>query len=69
MTLRQLKRMKRHPQERMNPQKLHIQDVHNFRLLSVIKYLMSFRNCDWQNEMWRKLFVSDQNRSILRNIT
>ena len=34
--------------------------VHNCRLLSVTKYLMSFRNCDWQNEMRRKLFVSEK---------
>ena len=44
----------------MNPQKLHIQDVHNCRFLSVTKYLMSFRNCDWPNEMRRKLFVSEK---------
>ena len=43
-----------------NPQKLHIQDVHNCHLLSVTKYLTSFRNCDWQNEMRRKLFISEK---------
>ena len=48
--------------------KLHIQEVHNCRLLSVTKYLMSLRNCDWQNEMQRKRFVSER-KSILRNTT
>ena len=38
------------------------------RLLSVTKYLMLFRNSDWQNEMWRKRFVSEK-KSILRNTT
>ena len=52
--------MKINHQDWMNPQKLHIRNVHNCRLLSVTKYLMSFRNCDWQNEMRRKRFVSEK---------
>ena len=34
--------------------------MHNSRLLSVTKYLMSSRNCDWQNEMRRKRFVCEK---------
>ena len=66
----QLKRMEKKssrmddPQSKKisNGQKLHIQDVRNCRLLSVTKYFMSFRNCDWQNEKRRKLFVSEKDR-------
>ena len=57
MTPLQLKRMKTMMSEFST---LHIQDVHNCRLLSVTKYLISFRNCDWQNELRRKLFVSEK---------
>ena len=28
--------------------------------LSVTKHLMSFRDCNWQNEMRRKQFVSEK---------
>ena len=62
MTPLQLKWMKKKSSKMDESSKLHIQDVYtcNCRLLSVTKYLMSFRNCDWQTEMRRKRFVSEK---------